>query len=144
VRTSSTLTAELFEKHLLSRDEKVNIEFDSITIGDLIQTTDNSSAYTTPIIRSHSLTTPIDVTLVSSSGAKLVFMFRIIADRQIVETIKNEVEVQSEQRQKLSDVRDRIKTLLSLGTAVSEVSDNRFFVFCSKDASSLPVVTCLR
>ena len=144
MRTSSTLTAELFEKHLLSRDEKVNIEFDSITIGDLIQTTDNSSAYTTPIIRSHSLTTPIDVTLVSSSGAKLAFMFRIIADRQIVTTIKNEVDVQSEQRQKLSDVRDRIKTLLSLGTAVSEVSDNRSFVSRSEHASSLPVVTCLR
>jgi len=68
------------------------------------------------------------ITFDSSAEAALVFKLHAsIANSKTVTTIKAVVDYQSLQRQKLSNIRDRLKALLSLGTAVSEVSSLHLF-----------------
>ena len=68
------------------------------------------------------------ITLDSSAEATLVFKLHAsIVNSTTVPTIKAVVDYQILRRQKLTNIRDRLKALLSLGTAISEVSSLHLF-----------------
>jgi len=80
------------------------------------------------------------ITLDSSAEAKLVFKLHTsIASSQTVPTIKAAVDYQSLRRQKLTNIRDRLKALLSLGTAISEVSNLHLFHPLGKLSATISV-----
>jgi len=68
------------------------------------------------------------ITLDWSAEAMLVFKLHAsIVNSKTAQTIKAVVDYQSLRRQKLTNIRDRLKALMSLGTAISEVSNLHLF-----------------
>jgi len=91
-------------------DQKLDIVFGSVSVNDLVNRTENFGVFLTecPLFLAHSLTVTIDITLIASTGAQIVF--------------KAAINYQALRRQKLSSVLVQLTKLVNLGTAISEVS----------------------